>query len=67
MIYMACLSIRSLFLANTSCITETRGAVPVIKSAVEAVSTSEETSGAAAQKVADAVMKASESLGPHTT
>ena len=31
---------------------------------VEAVTTSEETSGAAAQKVAEAVMKASEPLGP---
>ena len=36
----------------------------VIQSVVEAVTTSEETSGAAAQKVAEAVMKASEPLGP---
>lgn len=66
---MAFCSTRSLFLANTSYTIETRGALGlyphfrVIKS-VEAVTTSEETSGAAAQKVAEAVMKASEHLGP---
>lgn len=67
---MAFLSARSLFLAKTSYMIETRGALGlyphfrVIKSVVEAVTTSEETSGAAAQKVAEAVMKASEPLGP---